>query len=184
MTKKVNGQITVSKPQKIILVSLIIFLGVLINCYGIKIDEGHQNRKEPDENYLVVAKPNSRTGYKGIDRYRVYTYASKEDCEAANSKTYSTYRQFRLSCDEIKQKADLFHNQFGNCGNNVVGFSIFKTNYLERYFPIYEGDEGDMIYLGGLPATYDFIEVSRGVTNDLGYDISTFNNVYAINGVE
>ncbi|OXX40656.1 hypothetical protein B9J93_21605 [Vibrio sp. V17_P4S1T151] len=62
--KKVNGQITVSKPQKIILVSLIIFLGVLINCYGIKIDEGHQNRKEP-----------GRTGYKGIDRYRVYTYA-------------------------------------------------------------------------------------------------------------
>ena len=48
---------------------------------------------------------------------------------------------------------------------------------------IFENEKGELVYLGGIPATYDFIEVSND-KNILGYNIDMFNESYKLVGVQ
>ncbi len=125
------------------------------------------------------------------NHYRVYTFRDQTECFNVNKVKYRStgktrsvfYTQFHASCDTIMNRIYDFHYKYNKDNARIFGLSVFKGTGVERYYPVYKNEKGELVYLGGIPATYDFIEVSND-KNILGYNIDMFNESYKLVGVQ
>ncbi|MCI4895955.1 hypothetical protein JL827_25445 [Vibrio parahaemolyticus] len=125
------------------------------------------------------------------NHYRVYTFRDQTECFNVNKEKYRStgktrsvfYTQFHASCDTIMNRIYDFHYKYNKDKARIFGLSVFKGTGVERYYPVYKNEKGELVYLGGIPATYDFIEVSND-KNSLGYNIDMFNESYKMVGVQ
>ncbi|EQM47960.1 hypothetical protein D051_0584 [Vibrio parahaemolyticus VPCR-2010] len=133
----------------------------------------------------------NKTDINFTNHYRVYTFRDQTECFNVNKQKYRStgktrsvfYTQFHASCDTIMNRIYDFHYKYNKDKARIFGLSVFKGKDVERYYPVYKNEKGELVYLGGIPATYDFIEVSKDI-NSLGYNIDMFNDSYRMAGVQ
>ncbi len=161
------------------------YLGELNNKINKQKANGHTD--------LLLTGAKSETEFSDLldISYGVYSYKNLNECRSINKEsrqiinraTVVSYQQFNSSCENIEKAAYEFHIKYSKDKPSFSGFSIFKSKDVEQYYPVYENNTGDFVYLGGVPATYDYIVVSKD-KNDLEYDINTFNESLRLMGVK
>ncbi len=188
VSKNTNSDIHLFGERSIIFEFLLVVSFIFIYLFIIsRMDFGdHEERLSYEHTeHLVIIEPNR--GYKGIDSYKVFTFRDKEECLTINPnrvKIMGVYNsRFKISCDEIMENTLSFHDKYNKEERNIAGFSVITATPIERYHPVYNNNNGDLVYIGGLPATYDYNVISK-VNNELGYNIDMFNDSYVLAGVD